>query len=61
MEFGYTNANATYEIILSTIKQEGLKMCIERKINKQLNDNKRRAKYDMGNYCQQYGILSIAP
>ena len=36
-------------------------MCIEQKINKQLNDNKRRAKSDMGNQCQQYGILSIAP
>ena len=51
----------TYGDIISTIKQEGLKMCIEQHIAKQQYDNKRKAKYEMGNFCEQYGILSIAP
>jgi hypothetical protein len=51
----------TYGDIISTIKQEGLKMCIEQRIAKQQYDNKRKAKYEMGNFCEQYGILSIAP
>ena len=36
-------------------------MCIEQHIAKQRYDNKRKAKYEMGNFCEQYGILSIAP
>jgi predicted Fe-Mo cluster-binding NifX family protein len=44
----------TYGDIISTIKQEGLKMCIKHRISKQLNDNKRKAKYEMGNFCEQY-------
>ena len=44
----------TYGDIISIIKQEGLKMCIEHRISKQLNDNKRKAKYEMGNFCEQY-------
>jgi hypothetical protein len=51
----------TYGDIISTIKQEGLKMCIEQRIAKQQYDNKRKAKYEMGNFCEQYGILSVAP
>jgi hypothetical protein len=51
----------TYGDIISTIKQEGLKMCIEQKIAKQQNDNKRNVKYEMRNFYEQYGILSIAP
>jgi hypothetical protein len=49
----------TYGDIISTIKQEGLKMCIEHRIIKQLNDNKRKAKYETGNLCEQYEILPI--
>ena len=51
----------TYEDIINTIKQEGLKMCIEQIIAKQQSDNKRKAKYEMGNFCEQYGILPMAP
>ena len=36
-------------------------MCIEQRIAKQQSDNKRKAKYEMGNFCEQYGILPIAP
>jgi hypothetical protein len=36
-------------------------MCIEQRIAKQQYDNKRKAKYEMRNFCEQYGILSIAP
>jgi hypothetical protein len=50
----------TYGDIIST-KQEGLKMCIEQRIAKQQSDNKRKAKYEMGNFCEQYGILPMAP
>jgi hypothetical protein len=42
----------TYGDIISTIKQEGLKMCIEQRIAKQQRDNKRKAKYEMGNFCE---------
>jgi hypothetical protein len=51
----------TYGDIISTIKQKGLKMCIEQRIAKQQSDNKRKAKYEIGNFCEQYGILPIAP
>jgi hypothetical protein len=51
----------TYGDIISTIKQEGLKMCIEQRIAKQQSDNKRKAKYEMRNFCEQYGILPMAP
>ena len=36
-------------------------MCIEQRIAKQQSDNKRKAKYEMGNICEQYGILPMAP
>ena len=36
-------------------------MCIEQRIAKQKSDNERKAKYEMGNFCEQYGILSMAP
>ena len=51
----------TYGDIISTIKQEGLKICIEQKIAKQQSDNKRKAKYEIRNFCEQYGILSMTP
>jgi hypothetical protein len=51
----------TYGDIISTIKQEGLKMCIEQRIAKQQSDNKRKAKYEMGNFSEQYGIFPMAP
>ena len=35
-------------------------MCIEQRIAKQQNDNKRKAKYEMRNFCGQYGILPMA-
>ena len=37
-------------------------MCIEQRIAKQQNDiNKRKVKYEIGNFCEQYGILPMAP
>jgi hypothetical protein len=47
--------------VLNTIKQEGLKLCIEQRIAKQQSDNKRKAKYEMRNFCEQYEILPMAP
>ena len=50
-----------YLIFLLIKFEEGLKMCIEQRIAKQKSDNERKAKYEMGNFCEQYGILPIAP
>ena len=33
-------------------------MCNDEKL---LNMNKRKAKYEMGNFCEQYGLPHIAP
>ena len=56
-----SNFNGIIGHIISTIKQEGLKMCIKQRISKHQNDNKRKAKYEMGNFCEQYGFLPLAP
>jgi hypothetical protein len=36
-------------------------MCIEQRIVKPQSNNKRKAKYEMRNFCEQCGILSMAP
>jgi hypothetical protein len=36
-------------------------MCIDMKISNQANKDKRKAKYEMGNFCEQYGLPSVAP
>jgi hypothetical protein len=53
--------NLTYGNIISTIQKEGLKMCIDMKISNQANKDKKKAKYEMGNFCKQYGLPSVAP
>ncbi|CAL9029902.1 unnamed protein product [Prunus brigantina] len=53
--------NLTYGNIISTINQEGMKMCIDMKINKQIQSERKSAKYELGNFCEQYGLISTVP
>ena len=53
--------NWTYGDILSTIKKLGINMCNDEKLLKHQLKNKRKAKYEMGNFCEQYGLPPIAP
>jgi hypothetical protein len=51
----------TYGDIISTIQKEGLRMCIDMKISKQAQKDKNQAKYELGNFCEQYGLPPVAP
>ncbi|XP_065617325.1 uncharacterized protein LOC136062331 [Quercus suber] len=51
--------NITYGDISSTIRSEGMKMCRDLKI--QSKASKGKAKYEVGNFCTQYGLPSILP
>ena len=48
--------NLTFGDILSTIKKLGINMCNDEKLLKHQLQNKRKAKYEMGNFCEQYGL-----
>ena len=53
----------TYGDIFSTIKKLGINMCNDKikKMLKQQLKNSKKAKYEMGNFCEQYGLPLIAP
>lgn len=51
----------TYGSISNVIQREGLKICIDMKISNQATKNKKRAKYEIGDFCIQYGLPSITP
>ncbi|KAL0000481.1 hypothetical protein SO802_014262 [Lithocarpus litseifolius] len=53
--------NLTYGDILSTINKLGINMCNDEKLLKDKLKNKRKAKYEMGNFCEQYGLPPIDP
>ena len=53
--------NLTYGDILRTIKKLGINMCNDEKLLKHQLKNKRKAKYEMDNFCEQYGLPHIAP
>ena len=36
-------------------------MCIDLKISREMKDEKRKAKYELGNFCKQYDIDTIPP
>ena len=36
-------------------------MCIDQKMIRQQLKNAKKAKYEMGNFCEQFGLPSIAP
>ena len=52
--------NLIYGDILSIIKKLGINMCNDEKLLKHQLKNKRKAKYEMGNFCEQYGLPPIA-
>ena len=51
--------NLTYGDISSTIRSKGMKMCRDLKIQSQAS--KSKAKYEVGNFCIQYGLPSVIP
>ena len=53
--------NITYGDIFSTIKKLGINMCNDEKLLKHQLNNKRKAKYEMRNFCEQYRLPPIAP
>lgn len=36
-------------------------MCIDMKISKQVIKDRSKAKYELGNFFEQYGLLPVAP
>jgi hypothetical protein len=53
--------NLTYGDLFSTVKKLGIKMCIDQKMIRQQMKNTKKAKYEMGNLCEQFGLPPIAP
>ena len=53
--------NLTYGDIFSAIKKLGINMCNDEKLLKYQLQTKKKAKYEMGNFCEQYGLPPIAP
>jgi hypothetical protein len=51
----------TYGDLFSTVKKLGIKMCIDQKMISQQLKNAKRAKYEIGNFCEQFGLPPIAP
>jgi hypothetical protein len=51
----------TYGDLFSTVKKLGIKMCIDQKMIRQQLKNAKKAKYEMGNFCEQFGLPPIAP
>ena len=51
--------NLTYRDISSTIRSEEMKMCRDMKIQSQAS--KSKAKYEVRNFCTQYGLPPITP
>ena len=52
--------NLTYGDIFSAIKKLGINMCNDEKLLKNQLQTKKRAKYEMGNFCEQYDLPPIA-
>ena len=42
-------------IFLVLLKKLGMNMCNDEKLLKYHLQNKKKAKYEMGNFCEQYG------
>ena len=51
----------TYGDLFSTVKKLGIKMCIDQKLIRQQLKNAKKVKYEMGNFCEQFGLPPIAP
>ena len=50
----------TYGDIFSTIKKIGMNMCNDQKMLRQQLKNSKKDKYEMGNFCEQFGLPPIA-
>jgi hypothetical protein len=53
--------NLTYGDLFSTVKKLGIKMYINQKMIRQQLKNAKKAKYEIGNFCEQFGLPPIAP
>ncbi|KAG2711388.1 hypothetical protein I3760_04G073800, partial [Carya illinoinensis] len=53
--------NLTYGDIFSVIKKLGISMCNYQRMLCQQLKNSKKAKYEMGTFCEQYGLPPIAP
>jgi hypothetical protein len=53
--------NLTYGDLFSTVKKLGIRMCIDQKLLRQQLKNSKKVKYEMGNFCEQFGLPPIAP
>ena len=53
--------NLTYGDIFSTIKKFDINICNDEKMLKYQLQNKKKAKYKMDKFCEQYGLPPIAP
>ena len=50
----------TYGDLFSIVKKLGIKMCIDQKMIRQQLKNAKKAKYEMRNFCEQFGLPPIA-
>jgi hypothetical protein len=53
--------NLTYGELFSTVKKLGIRMCIDQKLLRQQLKNSKKLKYEMGNFCEQFRLVPIAP
>jgi hypothetical protein len=53
--------NLTYGDLFSTVKKLGIKMCIDQKMIRQQLKNAKKAKYEVDNFGEQFGLPHIAP
>ncbi|KAG2716174.1 hypothetical protein I3760_03G111600 [Carya illinoinensis] len=59
---GYLNYdNYTYGDIVSIIQKLGISMCNDQRMIAQQMKDRKKAKYEMGNFCEQFGLPPIAP
>ncbi|KAG2703841.1 hypothetical protein I3760_06G155300 [Carya illinoinensis] len=59
---GYLNYdNYTYGDIVSMIQKLGISMCNDQRMIAQQMKDRKKAKYEMGNFCEQFGLPPIAP
>jgi hypothetical protein len=52
--------NLTYGDLFSTVKKLSIKICIDQKLVRQQLKNSKKVKYEMGNFCEQFGLPPIA-
>jgi hypothetical protein len=53
--------NLTYGDLFSTVKKLGIRMCVDQKLLRQQLKNSKKVKYEMGNFCEQFGLPPITP